>query len=267
MENRFIYRLGSTTNIIGRPPNFYDSNNLISAGNRFCSVYCVREEDARAIEQEGTAANFRGIVWSQRLWIDFDNREAGEEARRFLKENNYDHVTYDTGGRGVHIGILRLCSPSHLLPSRDKEWVKENIKGADLSLYWHLHLIRLPGTVHERTGRKKELLEVHSTGRSIILPQYKGDSSLSTLIPNSKTEGSRPPLFTLWSVVSNLQGIRQEGSRHSQLVSLAIALKKDANLDGDKALWILNEVNRGFDEPKPIQELENIFKWAYYENK
>jgi len=261
MADGFIYRIGSPTCSIGRPPKFYRTNLLRSSGSSFASVYAVRKEDAEAIQETAqTAAGFKGVVWSSRLWVDFDTEEGAIQARSLLTKGGYDYVEYTTGGRGAHFGIARDAKPSHVLPALDKQWVKENLAGADLSLYWHLHLIRLPGTVHERTGRTKALVSRQS-GKALVLhniPSFEDEYR-----PSPMHKGRQSSIFNVWQVASNLTGSGVNGSRHKQLRDLSLALKSEANVTLDEARWIVLEVNRGFNEPKPEEEVEKLIKWVY----
>lgn len=255
----YIYRIASSTNIIGRPPVFTSSDNLRKVGATFASVYAVTAGDASFIEQAGTAAGFRGTVWSQRLWVDIDTEEASTAAQKSLRELGYDHVIYTTGNRGCHIGILRDTKPSHVLPAQDKAWVQANIPGADLSLYWHLHLIRLPGTKHEKTGLPKRLI-YRQEGKALTLPPYEPkeaggntDTSLRGVSPQ------RPSIFKTWEV---MQHLTPTGHRR-QLVLLALALARDAKVSYDEALWVVRELNRGYDAPKDDSALIRILDWVY----
>lgn len=259
----FNYRIGSATNIIGRPPRFFRSNALAANGARFASVYAVREEDAAAIEEEAqTAAGFRGVVWSQRLWTDFDTYEAAAAAEVSLTKKGLDYVVYDTGGRGCHIGILRTASPSHTLPQQDKLWVQENLKNADLSIYWHLHLIRLPGAVHERTGRPKRLLK-RVEGTVLQLPPllHKAVEQRADQLDDLGAVQGRQSIFKDWRIVSML-GSTEVGDRHNHLVRLAKRLQ-EADTSKEEGAWVCREVNRGFSEPKSDEELLRIVEWAY----
>lgn len=263
-RNPFIYRVGSPTNVIGRPPRFYGGSEIANSGSQFASVYAVRKEDAQAIrDAAGTAAGFRGVVWSRRLWIDFDSYEAADKAEETLRQLGLDHVVYDTGGRGRHIGILRAAEPSHTLPLQDKQWVRANIEGADLGIYWHLHLIRLPGAIHERTGRKKTKLREFK-GTELVLPKLAdhNDPAMDIIGEHQASRVARPSIFRCWEVTSNLTPT-SGGSRHRQLVNLSLALCKDAKVSFEEALWVVREVNRGFDEPKEDVELERMVRWAY----
>lgn len=256
--NGFIYRIGSNTNHLGRPPSFYRSSELHDAGARFGSVYAVREEDATAITETGTAFGFKGIVWSQRLWVDCDTEESARATKSFLTKEGYDYVEYSTGNRGRHFGIMRPSSPSHLLPLCDKKWAKETLPGTDLSLYWHLHLIRLPGALHEATGRPKELL-YRQDGKSLFLPRYEPEELDSGPAPS--TGAARPGIFTSFEVLANLTGGGGSG-RHQQLVHLAKDLA-NCKVTLDEIVWVLGEVNKGFDEPKPHEEVARIARWAH----
>jgi hypothetical protein len=254
----FIYRIGSSDNILGRPPRFYSSTDLAGSGCRFASVYAVRKEDAEAIETtSGTAAGFKGIVWSQKLWVDFDTYEAASEAEKTLDKLGLGYVVYDTGGRGKHIGINRDTKPSHTLPGQDKAWVQANLVGADLSLYWHLHLIRLPGAVHEKTGGIKKLIK-RKEGNSVQLGQPKENEAVS-VSEVTTSPGARNSIFGTWSVMSN---ITPTGHRR-QLVELAVALQRDVGVTTEEATWVLLEVNRGFNVPRDVDEIERIVAWAY----
>jgi hypothetical protein len=259
----YLYRVGSHSRSIGRPPHFYRGGELLSTGCTYGSVYAVRAEDAQAIQEAGTAAGFKGTVWSQRLWVDFDTEDSAQVGRTRLKEMGLDHVVYTTGGRGCHIGILRDSAPSHVLPMQDKLWVRENLPGADLSLYWHLHLIRLPGTLHERTGLPKRLLYTEA-GRGLVLPPYEPTEDVPAGRGAEWAIQRSTSLFQDWEVVRKVtdQG-GSSGDRHRKLLSLALTLKERGDVAPDEMRWLLGELNRTFDEPKGQEEIEGIVRWSY----
>lgn len=259
MDN-FVYRVGSDSKFIGRPPRFFSGRELNNGINRFGSVYAIREDDAQAIQQAGTTTGFKGIVWSQRLWVDCDTDESSQYSKSILKEKGLDHVVYTTGNRGCHIGILRDTQPSHLLPLQDKQWVMDNLPGADLSLYWHLHLLRLPGVLHEKTGLPK--LQIGAVyGSSLTLPPYIMPATTAdrATIDTATVLSSRNSIFNNWRVVSHLTPTGQR----RQLVVLAGRLKGEIGLTYEENLWIVMEVNRGFKVPRDSQEVERIVKHYY----
>jgi hypothetical protein len=261
--NLFTYRLGSATTSIGRPPVFFPSSCLISAGFKFASVYAVTKTDAEAISSSGSAAGFKGTVWSQRLWVDFDDEAALELARCILKEKGYDFVVYDTGGgRGGHLGILRVSSPSHLLPGQDRNWVSNNLPGADLGLYWHLHLIRLPGTIHESSGKPK-VLTAHHLGKTLVLPPWQEGRAVSEerSVHGPGPSVGRKSLFRSWEVMQAIMPTQGE-SRHRQLLLLASAAKR-AGATVEESRWLCGELNAAFEEPKSLEESTRVVDWVY----
>lgn len=261
-SSTFNYRIGSTTNILGRPPVFYRSGELLQTGQSFGSIYAVRAEDAQFIQEAGSAAGFKGTVWSQRLWLDFDSNEPAEQAKTYLKEQGYDHVVYTTGGRGCHIGVLRSSPPSHLLPLQDKLWAATNTPGCDLSLYWHLHLIRLPGAMHERTGFPKRLL-YRIEGRELTLSPYEPTAPVQQAEKYLGSMERRQSIFQVWEVMRQLGSREPTGGRQRGLVSLARALRTVQGLTVDEALWVMLETNKGYPEPKSDYEVERIARWAF----
>lgn len=251
----YTYSLFSTTADYGPKPRFVDALQGDLRG--FKSLYQVTEETAKAVEQAGTVKGFKGIVWSERLWLDFDNEDAARRAEGKLKEMGYDYVCYTTGNRGLHFGILRRHSPSHLLPLLDKSWVKTHFPEADSSIYTHLHPFRIPGTVHEKTGRTKTLL-FECGGRTLILPPLKREE-VQTFSPGQKQGKS---VFDCFFVMANTVPV-DAGQRHGTLIKLINALKNDAGVGLDVALWWTNEWNKMLSEPKEEHEIEKAVRSIY----
>jgi hypothetical protein len=77
--------------------------------------------------------------------------------------------------------------------------------------------------------------------------------------------GQAPPresIFRNWEITSRL--VPEPGvSRHKHLVNLAVALNRDAKVGIDEAMWLVAEVNRGFEQPKDLGEVQRIVRWAY----
>ena len=263
MVDLFTYRVGSTTRSHTVPPRFYPSKLLRERGCNYASVYAVREEDAKAIEEAGTTSQFKGVVWSQRLWADFDSKESFGAAQSFLKEQGYDFTVWDTGGdRGGHLGILRTAQPSHLLPQRDKAWAVANLPGCDAGLYWHLHLIRLPSALHETSGKPKVCVARHP-GRELILPpwQEREMRALERPVLGTHTPVGRKSIFQDWKVMERLTPMPGQ-SRHRQLLLLATAVK-EAQGTPEEARWLCGELNKAFDDGKGLEELDRLVQWTY----
>lgn len=251
----YCYYLYSSTASYGANPTFVVFDKIPSEG--FCSLYAITKEAAEAIRQEGTTKGFKGVVWSERLWLDFDDHGAARRAESRLKEIGYDYVCYTTGNRGMHFGILRDHSPSHLLPALDKSWVKQNFPEADSSIYTHLHPFRIPGTKHEKTGRTKELL-YGRRGSALILPPFKKEE----LQIDTSGQSDGKSVFDCFFVMANTVPV-DSGQRHQTMIRLLNALKNDAGVPMDIALWWTAEWNKMLLEPKEDYELEKAVRSIY----
>jgi len=245
-------------------PKFYHDSKLPETG--FSSLYKVDFATARAIEKAGTCKGFKGVVHSERLWLDVDGYDKCEQVEERLRKMGYDYISYDTGGRGGHFGVLaNTCLPSHLIPLQHKAWVQEHFPEADSSIYTHLHPFRLAGTEHSRTGRKK--LQVGSgAGKPLILPFFHEKGSEETGRSFNGTFGSRSAtstsIFDNFFIQRNTQEIPKEGERHAQLVRLIYALR-DAGYDVNIARWWVSEVNKRFLPPKEEHEVEKALQSIY----
>lgn len=243
----------------------FHSGIALDSKTGFASLYAVSGQDREAIEQAGTTKGFAGVVWGQRLWLDVDSYEAADKVETKLKEMKYDYVAYDTGGRGAHFGILRNSAPSHLLPAQDRAWAKKHFESeADTSIYTHLHLFRLPGTIHASTGKPKVLV-TRQSGESLIyakldniIPSSSGNlGTLSTLQSDSNSRS----VFDNFDIMAQT-GPARNGNRHPTLVRLAYSLK-GASVPVDKSFWWLCEANKMFPEPKDEKEIEKIVRDVY----
>lgn len=268
MKDTYAYHLYSPRPDYGTTPVFYHRDDLPKEG--FISLYSVDKPTAMAINQAGTCKGYKGIVFSERLWIDVDSYEAADAVEERLREAGYDYVAYDTGGRGAHFGILRLSADSsgilgpglegmfpcsHLLPLQDKQYVQEHFPEADSTIYTHLHPFRLPGTPHHRTGKRKTLVS-EGGGRSLALPAFKQESverPIGEFLSGSKDGKS---ILDITFITRNSEPAKA-GERHAQLVRLCYALR-DNGYGINIARWWVNEVNKRFQPKKTEEEIEKV---------
>jgi hypothetical protein len=243
----------SSSKSFGSKPNLVRFSSL-SGKEGFTSLYSVTLETANAIRQAGTTAGFKGTVWSERLWLDVDSYEEAEKVERKLYEMELDFVGYDSGGKGAHFGILRSNPPSHLLPSQDRSWATTHFPQCDSSIYTHLHLFRLPGTLHEGSGRYKELVTEHKGG-ALSVPSVEFALKSSQSFESVKLDES---VFDNLKVMANTVP-EFNGQRHARLVKLAYALK-EKNVSIDIAYWWLSETNKMFEESKTDECIEQIVR-------
>lgn len=228
----------------------------------FASLYAVTERDVQAIEQAGTTSGFKGSVWNEALWLDFDSYEAAERTESKLKELGYAYSIYDTGGRGFHVAVVRDALPSHLLPAQDKKWAEENFPDADSSIYTHLHLFRVEGTRHETGGRVKRLVHQQG-GKVLILPPWSKEKGVYG--SNLSYDGNRPDyasVFKCFRVMSNSVPTKV-GNRHPTYVKLVHALRDDAGVSAGFARAWLGEVNKMAEMPYDDEHLDKLIGDLY----
>ncbi|CAM6001785.1 unnamed protein product [Sphagnum balticum] len=122
----------------------------------------------------------------------------------------------------VSIGTLTLAI---LYPPKIKPGLK-NIYQALISRYTGIcTLSDFPDVSTKKLEDLRKLEE--RAGRAVRLEPYSEDLQNTPTEVSSSTESSEgPPLFTVWKVVSNLQGGVSTGKRHDQLLNLAVGFKE-----------------------------------------
>jgi hypothetical protein len=226
----------------------------------FSSLYGVTESTAKAISAAGTCKGFKGVVWSDKLWLDVDGYDKCEAVEQRLKEMGYEYKAYDTGGRGGHFSIELIPNPSHLLPQQSKQYVQEHFPECDSTIYTHLHPFRLVGTTHSNTGRTKFRVGGED-GKALRLPEYVGRESTRVGGDFGSTTNSAS-IFDNFFIQRNTQEIPKQGERHAQLVRLCYALR-DSGYDINLARWWVSEANKRWAPPKEDHEIEKALSSIY----
>jgi hypothetical protein len=238
------------------PTDLVYSDKASDPSIRFTTLYNVTEESAVRVRGEGTVAGFVGPIWSERLWLDIDGYDKAETVELRLKEMELDYEAYDSGSKGAHFGVLRNHRPSHLLHKKDKLWVGANVPEADRSIYTPLHLFRIPGSTHEKTGRKKELVSVNKTGKSIVFDQN------TFVVPKVLVGTHIGNSLFLDPRFGTVVRPTEMGERHYTLVKACYALK-DKGADINTARWVLEELNKTFREEKEPFEVNKIVEGIF----
>lgn len=226
--------------------------------DRFTSLYQISAESARGIGTAGTVAGFNGVVWSERLWLDIDGYDKAERVELKLQELGLDYIAYDSGGKGAHFGVKRTHEPSHLLPKKDKQWVSQTFPEADLSIYTPLHLFRIPGAIHETTGRRKEAVSQRQ-GTTLTLPEQSQEPIYLT--SRKITSYDNSSIFLDPRLGSTVRTV-PTGNRHETLVKVCYAAK-DKGADAETARWFLEQLNSLFKEPKEEKQVSKVVANIY----
>ena len=238
---------------------FLRSDDLPSSG--FCSLYAVDENTAEVLEINKNFSYFKGIVWSPVLWIDCDTEEAAETVKKDLISMNLSFRVYTTGNRGLHFAIDRDCVASPILPMQDKAWVKSNFPKSDLGVYTHLHMFRQIGATHQKTGRKKEILESYE-GDYLVFDIKSPVCEVSS--PSGVDKNNRAVFGSVFSddLVMDYSAPCAAGTRHRTLATIGYRLAERKEDIEFIRRW-LEHVNDLFEEPLDQKDIDKVVLNAY----
>lgn len=222
----------------------------------YASVYKISAVDAQLIRASGSSRGLGAFaVAADRVTLDIDNPDDINQCLEKLDSLKLGYEVWDSG-RGYHIEIPHDPIYDARLPYSHKCWVEQLGLPVDYSLYQHGRILRLPGTVNVKTGRRKQFVE-------------KVDGSMPTI------ELREPPAFnfkpdgglkTIATVLNQFQRLALAeplpGNRHTQLWSAARSAC-EAGLSFSATLEILQEINNSWEVPKLPDEVETAVTQAY----
>jgi len=222
----------------------------------YWSVYAINATDAQLIRAAGSSAGLsRFPVWADRVTLDIDNPDDINQCLEKLDQLGLAYEVWDSG-RGYHIEIPHDPIYDNRLPYSHKVWVEALGLPVDYSLYQHGRIIRCPGTVNTKTGRRKQFLEK--------VDGMKAEIELRTPPAfDFKPDGG---LKTISTVLNHFQRLAiaepLPGNRHTQIWSAARSAC-DAGLSFSATEEILQEVNRSWQSPKEPEEVTRAIQQAY----
>jgi len=249
-----------------------DIFNLPDAG--FCSVYAFTAEAKLAIRAQGDSSGLsRFPVYSDVLWMDLDIsndtpeerqriREYARELTRRFKEADYFFTVWDSGSKGFHIGVRIEPMFGKDVPWSQSQFITTSGIICDMSLYQHGRLFRNPGSVHQKTGRKKTKLYEHKGSNVLSIPMLKApersDLDLSTLSDSDKAR------IGLYRLQATIQDAPKPGMRHTTLWGTATSLL-EGGLKYDLVCGLLYWANDMLPEPKTKDEVERAVQQAAHQ--
>lgn len=128
---------------------------------KFRSVYGYPMEAQAHIEAEGNIVGVKQFaVQSSLLFIDVDEDTHLDEIERVIAATGVGYSVWSTGNRGLHFHIDMTPTTSIDLPYSQAEYIRSlGIHDkVDMTIYRHHSIIRVPGAIHSKTGKPKELL-------------------------------------------------------------------------------------------------------------
>jgi hypothetical protein len=227
----------------------------------FRSVYGFAEEDATEIIRLKSSKDFKRFSqFSDCLFLDLDDGDVSVNAvRGWLKKEGLEFSLYKSGSKGFHFHIP--CVPKF---SPDVAWSQRKlVEGlglpVDVSLYRPNSLIRLPGTIHRKTGLPKELVD-SSSGHTLDYDLVEEpESRLQDFSLGDVSDFET----TLLSLATYLANPPSSGNRHMTLWSHAERLRRQG-LAYETVLDLLQGVNSSWGQnAKPRPEVERAVNQAF----
>lgn len=126
------------------------------------SVFAWSSEHATEAKTVGTVKVLKDKpAFTDTIFVDFDNNEKG--ALAFKQELDNEELLYEmytSGGRSLHFHIQTVPVYDVLVPNSVRKFMQKFLQyGYDQSVYNYCSLFRLSGTIHEKTGKPKELID------------------------------------------------------------------------------------------------------------
>jgi len=153
-----------------RSGNMLEADTAVSLPG-FSTVYAFSEEHAAEIRSSGSSKGLsRFPVFSDRVIFDFDDGwNSASKLVSWLTERDLGYDLYESGGKGFH--VLTAHNPIYdvNLPFTHRTFAQSIGVSCDTTLFQHGRLLRNPGTIHEKTGKPKVLVEQHEGGSILEL--------------------------------------------------------------------------------------------------
>ncbi len=208
-------------------------------------------------ERKGTHGLKYEELYADTLFVDFDNDPAAvAAAAQKLRLRQISHTVYTSGSKGHHIHIFLVPEQRIGLPDVHLAWVKQNLPGADLSIYKSSGIIRIAGSGHkDKPGAVKAVTATFPGGRfslahcepprvlpMLTLPQFEDEPVDEEMQSRCLTHMLMLPVAT--------------GSRNEQAYCRA-ALCRDLNYDMLVATDMISTWNYNHCQP-PLPEREVV---------
>lgn len=231
----------------------------------FRSVYIYSEIAKQQIEQRKSTKNIpTKELFSDILFVDIDGEDSAvQQFGDKLVDLGLQFEYWHTGRRGGHFHVpIKPMQGQHVINSQ-KMWLYSHFKelltqGLDMSIYTPNGQIRMPGAIHEKTGKPKKLFE-EIPGKILEIP--------IAITPPPLQRSSR--IFANTSLndyTNNLTRLRLQGSRHQHIMIIV----KDGISLGFSLDKILSDVLRWNSKwtgknPLPEREIHKHVRKTYWQ--
>lgn len=261
IQQKALLEIRPTVNRTGRPKLVPYNDRYNYTG--FTSVYGYTEAAAGHIENTNSTRGLSQFpVYSDVLYVDFDNNEEAAEQFKVLtlEAQGYTFDMYHSGGRSIHFHIPIEPMYGLNVPHSQKLWMESNAPEADMSIYRHSGLYRLPGTYHAKNpGKKKDLICKHD-GMYTLRIENRPRVAVSTIDDEVAEKGEAYFHDILGKLLNTTIA---SGGRHPHAYKITMAARSSGK-DETYARRLLGMWNNdNCHPPKEDWELDKLIKWVY----
>lgn len=229
----------------------------------FRSVYFFGQQAFDLIMKRNSVSGIDECpVFSDTLFVDFDDGDTSIVMfENILTHSGIGYELFFSGRKGFHFHIPLIPMWGASVPYSQKMWIESTgVKTADLSIYKHTGLIRLPGTIHEVTGVKKHQVKKF-VGNPLNIPLLEK----GVLEFELETFGGGSVAAALSSALRSFVDTPGPGYRHGRLVSIGKKLIEGGlSVDATREMLVL--INGEWDHPKDEEEINDcmrrIIQWV-----
>lgn len=153
----------------------FAQHQLLHLYTGFRSVYAfaARERDLLLSQQHMRRITHLPVIAIE-LLVDFDDHvDEAYAFRQLLDDRAIMYNMYDSGNRSVHFHIATTRQEGAWVPYAQREWVRQTAPAADLTVYRHTGLFRLPYTWHEKNPGHRKKLIVAQRGAMLDIPRLE----------------------------------------------------------------------------------------------
>lgn len=226
----------------------------------FTSVYGFLDEAVTQITKCGSTKNISKLpVYSDVLYVDFDNNDdAAKEMEAMLRDKGIKFSMFHSGGRSIHFHIDIEPMAGANVPESQKYWMQQNAPLADMSIYRHTGMYRLPLTFHAKNPGKRKLPISHNDG--VKLKIENRPTIKVSMVNTDETIDAKEHYKILGRL---LHMTAAEGDRHRHALKIVTACKHSGKGSDDARRLVGMWNEDSCSPPKADWELEKIVRWVY----
>jgi hypothetical protein len=230
----------------------------------FSTVYAFDRPAADEIKARRSSKGMSAYpVYADSFTVDFDNGlEDAKLLRDWAKSQGFSYEMWESGGKGAHVVIPHAPLFSTEVPFTHGKLADKLAPSCDRSLYRHGSLLRLPGTLHQTTGRPKVLLECGEGEFEMTVPLMTRSSEKFAITPLETPQDELQ--FWLHDIARFLGACPGRGNRFMTLWRLA-RFASECGLSAQVAYEMLQAINSSWGEdahdlPQVTKAVEQGFK-------